>query len=293
MPLPGFNEMQFNVSEFANLLARVDAGEDVGDIQQGGGAAPANIQMGGVTPASVAPAVASCSYDGALGQDIPTKQNSKNARPTRAAALAAKKEIELSNTLGNNPHNKKAVAATTITATTTSATETEPVVGAQPSVKKRKRNRLAQKRYRDRKKSEANELLSQLEGVREEYNRLQQERQQVIQVHTKNAVLKLKNQRREQEIAEMRLELAELQSGSPLSRQEHDASLMKNKILMHAFKDKHTDVNDKVQQICKDKFVDDVYEHIADECRVGMKNDRERMLKLPLLLSFLRERIVR
>lgn len=169
------------------------------------------------------------------------------------------------------------------------------------SLQKRKRNRIAQKKYRERKKTETSRVMGELNQRKQTLTEMETFNASVVEEHTRNAVLTKLKERKDKEIERLQKLLASINddasdvpSGSvseePCSsetKSEDDGTEMPASTFEE---DTERAI---VMDIIGDKFVEDMFGGVVKDLKNKVCGHIGCERRLPLLLNVVQDRLLK
>lgn len=163
------------------------------------------------------------------------------------------------------------------------------------SLQKRKRNRIAQKKYRERKKTESSRVQDQLETQKQQLSRMENLNCSVIEEHVRNAILTDLDKKKTSEIMALKRMLAELQDIKV--KKDHDATGSTHEVApcSEATDPELEGETEKgiVMDIVGAKFVEDMFPDVVRDMKTEVHGHIGCERRLPLLLNVIQERLLR
>lgn len=168
------------------------------------------------------------------------------------------------------------------------------------SLQKRKRNRVAQKKYRERKKCESNRVQHLLDAQKQQLVEMENLNNDIIEQHSRNAVLTMMEEDKNKEIDALKQMLAELKEAGDeaagVSSPASSASQQHPNLHTSNLEAPTLDDNEErgiVMDIVGGKFVEDMFTDVVQDLKNEVHGHIGCERRLPLLLNVIQERLLR
>jgi len=160
------------------------------------------------------------------------------------------------------------------------------------ALQKRKRNRVAQKKYRERKKMETTRVQTELYSQKSQLLKMEKLSMEICEHHSRNAVLTKLKELKDQEIAALKDMLADLKDAAqdPATGSSSGAEVTDN--------DLSSDLDGTaekaiVMDIVGDKFVEGSFADVVRDLKSEVHGHITCERRLPVLLNFVQERLLK
>jgi len=160
------------------------------------------------------------------------------------------------------------------------------------SLQKRKRNRIAQKKYRERKKMETTRVQSELDCQKSQLVKMEKLSMEICEHHTRNAVLTKLQESKDEEIAALKAMLAGIKDAAQ-GAAEGSSSGVATTDKVHARDLDCTNEKTIVMDIVGDKFVEDSFADVVRDLKSEVHGHISCERRLPLLLNLVQERLLK
>lgn len=176
------------------------------------------------------------------------------------------------------------------------------------ALQKRIRNRISQKKYRDRKKNETTKINDKLSVHKNRLTKMERQNINVVEEHTRNAMMRGLLESKNLEIAMLKQVLMELKQGndngegsancddsSTCSESSNDNSASTSSFGTNPFSSIFEDGEEQSQvtDIVGRKFVDDRFNHVVKDLKDEAYGHVHCERRMPVLVNLVRERFSR